>query len=120
VFAAFFSGVSKSGLAGMMMLGVTLMAAAVPGTASTGVVLAAVSAIWLVVGWGVQLHRPRTAPVTLTGSQPAILRYPVRLAENRDAMSRRSRQQVVDGRPALRPEILGNRRCHAHRLPVPP
>jgi uncharacterized membrane protein YfcA len=39
VLAAFFSGVSKAGLAGMGMLGVTFMAAAIPGKASTGVVL---------------------------------------------------------------------------------
>lgn len=37
--AAYFSGLSKAGLAGVGMLGVTLMAAAVPGKASTGIVL---------------------------------------------------------------------------------
>jgi uncharacterized protein len=37
--AAYFAGVSKAGLAGTGMLGVTLMAAAIPGRASTGVVL---------------------------------------------------------------------------------
>ncbi|MEI6669885.1 MAG: sulfite exporter TauE/SafE family protein [Acidobacteriota bacterium] len=37
--SAFCSGVSKAGLAGMGLLGVTLMAAAVPGKASTGIVL---------------------------------------------------------------------------------
>jgi uncharacterized membrane protein YfcA len=37
--AAFFSGVSKAGLTGVGMLGVTCMAAAIPGRASTGVVL---------------------------------------------------------------------------------
>lgn len=37
--AAYFSGISKAGLAGAGMLGVTLMAAAVPGKASTGIVL---------------------------------------------------------------------------------
>ena len=37
--AAYFSGVSKAGLTGMGMLGVTFMAAAVPGKASTGLVL---------------------------------------------------------------------------------
>ena len=37
--AAYFSGLSKAGLAGVGMLGVTLMAAAVPGRASTGIVL---------------------------------------------------------------------------------
>jgi len=37
--AAYFSGVSKAGLTGMGMLGVTFMAAAIPGRASTGVVL---------------------------------------------------------------------------------
>lgn len=39
VLAAYFSGLSKAGLAGVGMLGVTLMAAAVPGKASTGIVL---------------------------------------------------------------------------------
>lgn len=39
VIAAFCSGVSKAGLAGMGLLGVTFMAAAVPGKASTGIVL---------------------------------------------------------------------------------
>lgn len=37
--AAYFAGVSKAGLAGVGMLGVTFMAAAIPGRASTGVVL---------------------------------------------------------------------------------
>lgn len=37
--AAYFSGLSKAGLAGVGLLGVTLMAAAVPGKASTGIVL---------------------------------------------------------------------------------
>ena len=37
--AAFCSGVSKAGLAGMGLLGVTFMAAAVPGRASSGIVL---------------------------------------------------------------------------------
>lgn len=37
--AAYCSGVSKAGFAGMGMLGVTFMAAAIPGRASTGVVL---------------------------------------------------------------------------------
>jgi hypothetical protein len=37
--SAYFSGVSKAGLTGMGMLGVTFMAAAIPGRASTGVVL---------------------------------------------------------------------------------
>ncbi len=37
--AAYFSGVSKAGLTGVGMLGVTFMAAAIPGRASTGVVL---------------------------------------------------------------------------------
>jgi uncharacterized membrane protein YfcA len=37
--SAYFSGISKAGLSGMGMLGVTLMAAAIPGRASTGVVL---------------------------------------------------------------------------------
>lgn len=37
--AAYFSGVSKAGLAGVGLLGVTFMAAAIPGRASTGVVL---------------------------------------------------------------------------------
>jgi uncharacterized membrane protein YfcA len=37
--AAYFSGVSKAGLTGMGLLGVTCMAAAIPGRASTGVVL---------------------------------------------------------------------------------
>ncbi|MDO8837121.1 MAG: sulfite exporter TauE/SafE family protein [Vicinamibacterales bacterium] len=39
ILAAYFSGVSKAGLTGMGMLGVTFMAAAIPGRASTGVVL---------------------------------------------------------------------------------
>jgi uncharacterized membrane protein YfcA len=39
VLAAYFSGLSKAGLAGVGMLGVTLMAAAVPGKASSGIVL---------------------------------------------------------------------------------
>jgi hypothetical protein len=39
VLAAYFSGVSKTGLTGVGMLGVTFMAAAIPGRASTGVVL---------------------------------------------------------------------------------
>jgi uncharacterized protein len=39
VLAAYVSGLSKAGLAGVGMLGVTLMAAAVPGKASTGIVL---------------------------------------------------------------------------------
>lgn len=39
VLAAYFAGVSKAGLTGMGMLGVTFMAAAIPGRASTGVVL---------------------------------------------------------------------------------
>lgn len=39
VLAAYFSGLSKAGLAGVGLLGVLLMAAAVPGKASTGIVL---------------------------------------------------------------------------------
>jgi uncharacterized protein len=39
VLAAYVSGISKAGLAGVGLLGVTLMAAAVPGKASTGIVL---------------------------------------------------------------------------------
>ena len=39
VLAAYFSGLSKAGLAGVGVLGVLLMAAAVPGKASTGIVL---------------------------------------------------------------------------------
>lgn len=39
IIAAFFSGVSKAGLSGVGLLGVTFMAAAIPGRASAGVVL---------------------------------------------------------------------------------
>jgi len=39
VLAAYFSGLSKAGFAGVGLLGVLLMAAAVPGKASTGIVL---------------------------------------------------------------------------------